>query len=225
MKRPTSSRKASASPPRGRPKRSAELIEARRSQICAAAIERFSRDGYHTTTMQSIADDAGMSVGLIYSYFRDKEDLLIYAMNDVLDAYVREVPIAIASKTNPLDQFIAAVHGFGRVVDERRPAWLIGYRESHMLSPEARREILQKDVATTKLIEDRIRACIKAELFHPIDTQMLTYQSLLLVHGWALAAWRLPRMTCRRYIDRGLSILLKPILVDGNYPQIDWNEQ
>ncbi len=189
------------------------MIEARRSQICKAAVERFSADGYRATTMQSIADTAGMSVGLIYEFFRDKEDLLIFSMNDVLDAYVRDVPLAVSKHADLFGQFIAAVHGFSRVVDEKRKAWLIGYRELHLLPDAQRQRILEKDTATTKLIEDRITACIRGGVFHPVDAQMLTYQILLLMHGWALSAWRLPRMTCRDYVDRGLSILLQPVLI------------
>lgn len=187
------------------------MIEARRNQICRAAIERFSSDGYHAATMQSIAATADMSVGLIYDYFRDKEELLVASMNDVLDAYAREVPVAISGKTDPFAQFLAAVHGFARVVDERRQAWLIGYREFHVLSARQRKQITDRDVATTKLIEDKIIACVRAGLFHPIDARILTYQILLLIHGWALSAWRLPRMTLQKYIDSGLSILLKPV--------------
>jgi AcrR family transcriptional regulator len=187
------------------------MIVARRNRICQAAIERFGNDGFHATTMQSIADSADMSVGQIYDYFRDKEELLIASMNDVLDAYVREVPIAIASKSDPFAQFMAGVHSFARVVNERRQAWLIGYREFHVLSARQRKQITDRDIETTRLIEDRIVACVQAGLFHPVDAQMLTYQILLLIHGWALSAWRLPRMSVQKYIDRGLSILLKPV--------------
>jgi AcrR family transcriptional regulator len=187
------------------------MIEARRRQICKAAIERFANDGYRATTMQSIADTAKMSVGQIYDYFHDKEDLLVAAMNDVLDAYGREVPAAVSGKSEPFDQFMAAVHAFAGVVNERRQAWLIGYREFHVLPARQRRQVLDKDMATTKLIEDRIVACVEQGLFHPVDARMLTYQILLLIHGWALSAWRLPRMTWRTYIDSGLAILLKPV--------------
>lgn len=164
--------------------------------------------------MQSIADTAKMSVGLIYDYFHDKEDLLISSINDVLDAYVREVGAAISNKQDPYDQFIAAVHSFGRVVDERRQVWLICYREFHELSATHRKQILDRDIATTKLLEERIVACINADIFLPVDTQMLAYQIILLVHGWALSAWRLENMTCQHYIDRGLSVLLRPVMTN-----------
>ena len=211
VKRSANPSSGSDAPLRGRPKRTDAMIEARRTQICRAAIERFGSDGYRATTMQSIAETANLSVGLIYDYFRDKEDLLVASMNDVLDAYVREVSVAVSSKSDPFEQFVAAVYGFGRVVNERRQAWLIGYREFHVLSARQRKQIVDKDLATTRLIEDRIVACVRAGLFHPVEPRMLTYQILLLIHGWALSAWRLPRMTWQGYIDSGLSILLKPV--------------
>lgn len=50
----------------------------RRSQILAAALEVFSTKGFHKATNKDIAKAAGgMSPGLIYHYFKDKEDLFI----------------------------------------------------------------------------------------------------------------------------------------------------
>ncbi len=50
----------------------------RRSQILEAALEVFSTKGFQKATNKDIASAAGgMSPGLIYHYFKDKEDLFI----------------------------------------------------------------------------------------------------------------------------------------------------
>lgn len=50
----------------------------RRTQILDAALEVFSTKGFHKATNKDIASAAGgMSPGLIYHYFKDKEDLFI----------------------------------------------------------------------------------------------------------------------------------------------------
>ncbi len=36
----------------------------------------FSRRGFHACTMQDISSDAGISVGLIYRYFKNKDDVI-----------------------------------------------------------------------------------------------------------------------------------------------------
>ena len=46
-----------------------------KENIYRAGIEEFSRNGFMKTKMQDIAKRAGISVGLTYSYYQNKEDL------------------------------------------------------------------------------------------------------------------------------------------------------
>src|SRR5215472_7370156 len=48
----------------------------RRSRILEAAERAFVRHGFHATTMQHVAAEAGMSPGNLYRYFRSKEALV-----------------------------------------------------------------------------------------------------------------------------------------------------
>jgi AcrR family transcriptional regulator len=58
------------------PKVSQSHLDARRQQILDAAIECFSRQGFHPTTMQDIIKESGLSSGAIYTYFASKEELI-----------------------------------------------------------------------------------------------------------------------------------------------------
>src|SRR6266702_2751849 len=53
----------------------------RRSQILDAALACFAKHGFHQTSMHDISAEAGISVGLIYRYFENKE-AVISAMAD-----------------------------------------------------------------------------------------------------------------------------------------------
>ncbi len=53
----------------------------RRSQILDAALVCFAKRGFHQTSMHDISGEAGISVGLIYRYFENKE-AVISAMAD-----------------------------------------------------------------------------------------------------------------------------------------------
>src|SRR5437764_8517032 len=53
----------------------------RRSQILDAALGCFAKRGFHQTSMHDISGEAGISVGLIYRYFENKE-AVISAMAD-----------------------------------------------------------------------------------------------------------------------------------------------
>ena len=48
----------------------------RREHIMAAAERAFVKFGFHATTMQNVADEAGMSAGNLYRYFPSKEAIV-----------------------------------------------------------------------------------------------------------------------------------------------------
>lgn len=70
--------------------------EDKRRLILDAAVRVFARKGYHTSRVGDIAEAAGVAHGLLYHYFRSKEELLetIFreTWRDVLDA-VRSVEV------------------------------------------------------------------------------------------------------------------------------------
>src|SRR5438093_11726378 len=58
-----------------------DSVPDRRCQILDAALVCFAKRGFHQTSMHDISDEAGISVGLIYRYFENKE-AVISAMAD-----------------------------------------------------------------------------------------------------------------------------------------------
>ena len=48
----------------------------RRTQILDAAVICFAKRGFHQTSMHDISAEAGISVGLIYRYFENKEEVI-----------------------------------------------------------------------------------------------------------------------------------------------------
>ena len=76
-----------------RPNRRREGSEERRARILEAARICFGRLGFGGATVGAIASEAGVSNGLLYSFFRNKEELFAV----VLDGVIRDWSRAIAS--------------------------------------------------------------------------------------------------------------------------------
>ena len=53
--------------------------------ILQAAERLFVEKGYHTVSVEQIADAAGVSKGLIHYHFNSKEQLLVWILKDMLD--------------------------------------------------------------------------------------------------------------------------------------------
>ena len=57
--------------------------EKRYQTIFKAAERLFAKQGYHKTSMEQIADRAEVSVGTVYFYFKNKEDLLVRLIDEI----------------------------------------------------------------------------------------------------------------------------------------------
>jgi AcrR family transcriptional regulator len=53
-----------------------EAVEDKRRQLLDAAVRVFARKGFHASRVGDIAEEAGVAHGLLYHYFRSKDDVL-----------------------------------------------------------------------------------------------------------------------------------------------------
>ncbi len=193
-----------------------ELIEKRRAQIVGAAIDLFGKRGYHVTAIRDIAKQADVSIGTIYQYVSDKEDVLFLALIEVLDSYMRTIPAALEGLTDPMERFQAAVYGYCAVNGERIDATALAYRETKSLQKARRNLIKQKELETNKLISACIQDCVAAGMFNPVDIELFTYQIVMFSHSWALKAWRFHSlMSLSEYVARGLNLMLNSVLTES----------
>ncbi|MDQ2761485.1 MAG: TetR family transcriptional regulator [Actinomycetota bacterium] len=62
-----------------------------RQDLLEAAEERFVRDGYHATSLEDIADDAGYTKGAVYSAYESKAGLFLALLDVVIDRRLADV--------------------------------------------------------------------------------------------------------------------------------------
>jgi TetR/AcrR family transcriptional regulator, fatty acid metabolism regulator protein len=91
----------------------AQAAADRRRQILDAAVRVFARQGFHGCRVSDIADEAGVAYGLVYHYFRSKEeilDTLFLERWDVLVATIDDVAerdsLAAREKLQEIASFI-----------------------------------------------------------------------------------------------------------------------
>jgi AcrR family transcriptional regulator len=75
--------------------------EETKRKILEAAGKVFNDFGYSRTNMRLVAGSAGISVGSLYLYFRNKEDLCLTLMKESLDEFNRETREALRGIQDP----------------------------------------------------------------------------------------------------------------------------
>lgn len=61
------------------------IREEKKTLIMDTALKQFANEGFHNTTITRIAKQAGISKGLLYNYFKSKEELLFEIVNRSLN--------------------------------------------------------------------------------------------------------------------------------------------
>jgi AcrR family transcriptional regulator len=89
----------------------------KRRHILDAAIRVFARQGFHSTRVSDIADEAGVAYGLVYHYFNSKEEVLNELFVERWSLLLAAIEEADAGDETPRAK-LAAVAGF--IVDSYR---------------------------------------------------------------------------------------------------------
>lgn len=196
------------------------LVAERRGQLVRAAVKLFSAQGYYTTTIQQIAREAGVSTGLVYQYFRDKDDVLLLALMLVLDSYEQEIPRQLKGIEHPIERLCDAIRTYCAIVDRWRDATLLTYRSTKSLRPDRRTLIMEGETRTNRILEACIKACVEAGHMQPVNEHLLAYSHVMFCHAWALKHWALGRRySLEQYVHEGLRILVEPFLTDKGRDQ------
>jgi AcrR family transcriptional regulator len=79
------------------------LKEDVRQRIYDAAVEEFYEKDYKTATIRSIAKRAAVPLGLVYSYFKSKEELFEAVVKPVMTAIDHIMRVDELNEKNPIN--------------------------------------------------------------------------------------------------------------------------
>lgn len=186
----------------------------RSRQLLDAAARVLEREGSQAVSMQAIAAEAEVSVGLIYRYFGGKDELLLAVILDVLDDFSTSVPAAVeVAGDDPVQRLAAAFRAYCEVIDRHRHATLLTYRESKSLDPAGRERIKHLEVATSQPLVAVLREGIEAGILRPVEPELVAYNLLLTAHAWALKHWYFERtLGFEDYVRSQLSLALHGLI-------------
>jgi len=115
--------------------------------ILARAGELFARQGYHATSMNQVAEAAGLSKATLYHYYAHKDALLAHIADEhvsrlqTLVAEVRALPVA------PEPMFRALVHRIVEEYADAQHAHRVLTEDVKFLQPPDRQRVLDKERA------------------------------------------------------------------------------
>jgi AcrR family transcriptional regulator len=132
---------------------------ARERLILDVAGQAFARGGYHTASMDEIAELAGVSKPMIYAYFGSKEALYVAYVERTGRELVERLVGATGRDDPPGARLRARITEFLSFVEEYRDGWTVLFREVISSRPlEAEVSQLRRQIA------EAVRRMVEASL-------------------------------------------------------------
>lgn len=95
----------------------------RRRQLVVAATQLFGAQGFHETSMDDIADEAGVTKPVLYQHFPSKRELYVELLESVGTELVAAITQAAAGERVPGRRVQAAFRAYFRFVSEQTAAF------------------------------------------------------------------------------------------------------
>lgn len=102
----------------------------REQQMLDAAVQMFSVNGYHETSMDVIAAQAQISKPMLYLYYGSKEELFGACLDRELTRFVDTVRGELDFTQSPKDMLRNAVLAFLNYIDANRASWIVLYTQA-----------------------------------------------------------------------------------------------
>lgn len=97
-----------------------KLDTAKKVAILTSAKQRFRTYGVQKTTMQEIARDAGIAVGTLYLYFKNKEEIILSCAEAFAQRHVEAAETILRSPISPVEKLRSYILNRFRAAQETR---------------------------------------------------------------------------------------------------------
>jgi AcrR family transcriptional regulator len=202
---------------RRRPGRPAlpELTERRRREIIATAVRLFAERGYEATSLDDIARELGYTKGLVYHYFRNKAEIVHFAVVDGIKPMLAQHEAIIASALPPDEKLRRVVYDFVHAVLFDYQKYLVILADQAVLGREMDQErrlpLIRGFVQHYRSI---IEQGIAAGVFRPVDpgvAALTIIQGIIGVARWYRPDGRLSRSEiCDQVTDMLVAAIRQP---------------
>jgi AcrR family transcriptional regulator len=173
----------------GRP-RDPQRIEARRAEVAEAALRTISAYGIEGASLRAIAREGGFTTGTLAYYFRNKQEILLFAGRTILRALVARLATAL-SDHSPLRSLETALLRELPAEPDTRLGWQIWLAFTAKVPSDAeyRREHEERYAEIRTLVRHSLNAAAKSgELVKGTDRAAAVDQILSLFDGLGLHA-------------------------------------
>ncbi len=108
----------------------------RREQLLSTAVTVFAEHGYHATSMNDVAEAAGVTKPVLYQHFSSKRELFVELLTEIGDELRETIAKATADAAGPRQQIEHGFRAYFRYVGESTDAFRVLFGSGARRDPE-----------------------------------------------------------------------------------------
>jgi len=166
-------------------------------RILDAAIEVIAQKGFHTARISDIAGLAGVADGTVYLYFKNKDEILMTAINTAFDAFVARARAELRPLTSPVEKLRRLIHLHLETLGRNRPLAVVCQMElrqsARFLAPFSNQRMIEYfDIARQAIREGQEQGLFREEM-RDLDAARCLFGAVdEMVTSWVLAEHEYP---------------------------------
>jgi AcrR family transcriptional regulator len=194
------------------------LVNIRRENIATKTIDIFVKNGYPKTNIRQIAKTCGMSIGNLYHYIGQKDDVLTlvfdYIIHDRIGRFFNETIPAIKAESE-IQKLLNIIEKYIRYMHKNQNIVIFLYQETKNFGPNIRKRIYDMEISFINSIKDVLEnGCKKGEI-EVTDSWLTANNISVMCDMWAFRRWMLRRRyPLEKFISCQKEIVLKMIAKD-----------
>ena len=143
----------------------------RRRQLLEVALQVFADKGFYGTSMNEVAEAAGVTKPVLYQHFASKEALYRELVDELGSRLERAIVDGVADADGPRQQVEAGFHAYFRWATREGPAFRVLFAEHNRADPVLATAIEKLESA----VADRVAGFIEVEGLSDDERQVLAF--------------------------------------------------
>jgi AcrR family transcriptional regulator len=165
--------------------RKPHLATANLARIIEAVLKLSSRQSFHEISLRDLARVTGLSMGGLYSYFDNKNTLLVMILTEVsetVEAVLRDTPAGL--EADPAAHLRWLIETHIRLTEAMQPWFVFAFMEAKGFPAAARAFAIESELATERIFADVLTRGVERGVFAIPDVGLTAALIKPLLQDW-----------------------------------------
>lgn len=167
-------------------------------RIIDSTLKLANSKGFRAMTLRDLCADSGLSMGGLYAYIKNKDDLIHLIQGHGFILTRRTLLDFIAPETDPHQRLFAAVKAHLYLSELMRAWFYFSFMEAKSLPVDEKKDAIAIEREIDDIFHEILEHGIKKGSFRPIETRILSAMIKALLQDWYLKR--------RKYRDNEISV-------------------